>query len=101
MKQLRIYTLKDAKSAEVYFHQHWPKHMISLPKFGIFINDVYLGCNEQANQVIAIVTFPEKCDTDALNKKYMSSEDFINDMDGFDMSNIIGVSEISINERLF
>ncbi len=52
MKQVRIYTLKDSQSAEIYFHKHWPRHRISLSAFDIYVNDVYLGEN---CQVIATV----------------------------------------------
>ncbi|AUH01941.1 hypothetical protein CWC46_20390 [Prodigiosinella confusarubida] len=101
MKQLRIYTLKDKNTAETYFHHHWPKHLISLPKFGIFINNVYLGTDDQASQVIAIVTLPDGCDPHALNQEYMRSEEFKADMEGFDISGIIRVEEISLETTLF
>ncbi|WP_343711379.1 hypothetical protein [Kosakonia radicincitans] len=101
MKQLRIYTLKDKESAEKYFRTCWPKHMVSLPKFGIFINSVYLGGNEQDNQVIAVVTFPEEGDVNLLNRQYMQSPDFSEDMRGFNMTDIIHVDEIAISETLF
>ena len=101
MKQLRIYTLKDKESAEKYMPPDNPEHAISLPKFGIFINSVYLGGNEQANQVIAVVTFPEECDVNLLNRQYMQSPDFSEDMRGFNMTDIIHVDEIAISETLF
>ncbi|HIE9809512.1 TPA: hypothetical protein ACXRYX_005412 [Klebsiella pneumoniae] len=101
MKQLRIYTLKNKEAAEVYFGIHWPKHMISQPKFGIFVNHVYLGEGAQANQVIAIVTFPDGCDINGLNQQYMRSEEFNADMAGFDMSDIINVEEKFIKQALF
>ena len=101
MKQLRVYTLKNEESAKVYFSQHWPKHMISLPKFGIFINNVYLGCNEKSNQVMAVVTFPHECDIQALNEKYMNSPEFREDMHGFNMTDIVRVDEFSIGDTLF
>lgn len=98
MKQVRIYTLKDRQSAEIYFHRHWPRHMVSLPAFGIYVNHVYLG---KECQVIATVTYQERAEIEALNQKYMTSKEFMSDMDGFDMSSILRVDEISIKESLF
>ncbi|HCI6133367.1 MULTISPECIES: hypothetical protein [Klebsiella] len=98
MKQVRIYTLKDTQSAEIYFHRHWPRHMVSLPAFNIYVNHVYLG-NEC--QVIATVTYQKEADIQAINQKYMNSDAFMSDMEGFDMSSILRVDEISIKEALF
>lgn len=98
MKQVRIYTLKDRQSAEIYFHRHWPRHMVSLPAFGIYVNHVYLG---KECQVIATVTYQEGAEIEALNQKYMTSKEFMSDMDGFDMSSILRMDEISIKESLF
>jgi len=98
MKQVRIYTLKDQQSADIYFHRHWPRHMASLPAYDIYVNDVFLG---NKCQVIATVTYQEGADVEAINQKYMTSKDFKSDMDGFDMSTILHVDEISIKETLF
>lgn len=98
MKQVRIYTLRDALSAETYFHTHWPRHMASLPSFDIYVNHVYLGKN---HQVIAVVTYKEGVDIQAINQKYMVSAEFRADMHGFDMSSILNVEEINIQEALF
>jgi len=101
MKQLRIYTLRNKAAASEYFQQHWMKHLSSLPKFGIAINDVYLGADNNADKVMAIVTYPKGSVPKELDKKYMQSEDFKADMLGFDVSNIIKVEEFWIGERLF
>ncbi|KHE02318.1 hypothetical protein GC090_10650 [Pantoea sp. JZ29] len=98
MKQVRIYTLKDKQSAEIYFHRHWPRHMASLPAFGIYVNHVYLG---KECQVIATVTYQEDAEIQAINQKYMASKEFMSDMEGFDMSSILRVDEIIIKETLF
>lgn len=101
MKQLRIYTLKSKIAALEYFQHHWMKHLSSLPKFGIAVNDVYLGADDNADKVMAIVSYPAESDAKALDRKYMQSDDFKDDMAGFDLSNIISVEEFWISERLF
>ncbi|MFM2484558.1 hypothetical protein [Celerinatantimonas yamalensis] len=101
MKQLRIYTLKNKSAALEYFQHYWMKHLASLPKFGIAVNDVYLGADENANKVMAIVSYPSGSDPKTLDKEYMQCTDFKNDMAGFDLSNIVNVEEIWMSERLF
>ncbi|MBW1216389.1 MULTISPECIES: hypothetical protein [Pantoea] len=101
MKQLRIYTLKDKASAVEYFRQCWPKHRVSLLKFGIEVDNVFLGGNDQQNQVMAVVTLPEGCHVQHLNEQYMRSQAFRDDMAGFPVANIIRVEEICISETLF
>lgn len=101
MKQLRIYTLKNKTAALEYFKKHWMKHLSSLPKYGIAINDVYLGAGDNADKVIAIVSYPSESDAKELDRNYMQSTDFKEDMAGFELSNIIQVDEFWISERLF
>ncbi|ELP23471.1 hypothetical protein F385_3559 [Pantoea agglomerans 299R] len=47
------------------------------------------------------MTYQEGAEIEALNQKYMTSKEFMSDMDGFDMSSILRVDEISIKESLF
>lgn len=101
MKQLRIYTLKSQIAALDYFTNHWMKHLSSLPKFGIAVNDVYLGGEEHENKVFAIVSYAAENDAKVLDMKYMQSDEFKQDMAGFDLSNIVGVESFWISERLF
>ncbi|TPR12304.1 hypothetical protein [Apilactobacillus timberlakei] len=98
MKQLRIYTLKDKKSAKEYLSNHWTKHMKSLPKFGINVDNVFMEKNSlDYCRVFAIVS-TEKDNLIEMNKKYMNSNDFIDDMSGFNMDNIIKVEDINLIE---
>jgi hypothetical protein len=69
MEQLRIYTLVDKEAAEHYFTERWPKHIISLPKFGFEIKGVYIGNTPKiANQVFVIVSFPDNADLDEMTE---------------------------------
>jgi hypothetical protein len=47
------------------------------------------------------VTYQKDADIQAINQKYMNSDAFMSDMEGFDMSSILRVYEISIKEALF
>lgn len=101
MKQLRIYTLKNENIATEYFRNHWINHLQSLPKFNIAVNSVYQGKESDSNKVFAIVTYMGDIPPNELTKQFMESSDFINDMKGFDMKNIINVDEFYISEPFF
>ncbi|MGV8925753.1 MAG: hypothetical protein ACOH2G_08765 [Ewingella sp.] len=60
-----------------------------------------MGADDNADKVMAIVSYPAKSDTKALDRKYMQSNDFKEDMADFDLSNIIRVEEFWISERIF
>ena len=92
MEQLRIYTLVDKDTAEYYFKEHWSKHIKSLPKYGFQFKGVWIGNTpETENQVIALVSFPDNANINQMTERYMKSSDFIEEMKGFDRSNITNV----------
>ncbi len=92
MEQLRIYTLTDKNTAEIYFTEHWAKHIKSLPKFGFQFKGVWIGNTpETENQVIALVSFPDHANIEEMTERYMKSPDFTDDMSGFDRSKITNV----------
>src|SRR5471030_872683 len=92
MEQLRIYTLTDKNTAEHYFTEHWPKHLESLPKFGVQVKGVWIGNTpESENQVISILSFPDDANIEEISDRYMKSPEFADDMEGFDTSKITNV----------
>jgi hypothetical protein len=92
MEQLRIYTLADKETAELYFTAHWSKHRINLPKFGFQVRGVWIGNTPGiANQVIALVSFPDNADVEGMTRRYMKSPEFADDTAGFDRNKIMDV----------
>lgn len=105
MFQLRIYTLKDDKTASLYINEYWQRHLISLPKYGIKVEGVFKEKSKSSDQpcrVFAIVSFSKGVDAQASNQKYMDSPEFKSDMDGFPMENILNVESLDLarNEKL-
>ena len=90
--QLRTYHLSDLESAEIYYRIHWKKHLISLPKFGIFVEKVFY-CKDEP-KVVALVYYNKGVDPKEANEKYMKSQDLIDDMKGFDFKKIVKVEEL-------
>ena len=92
MEQLRIYTLADKETAEHYFTVNWSKHKKSLPKFGFQVQGVWIGNTPGvANQVIALVSFPDNADVDGMTERYLKSAEFADDTVGFDRNKIVNV----------
>lgn len=92
MEQLRIYTLADKRTAAHYFKVHWAQHIKDLPKYGFEIKGVWIGNTpEIANQVMVVVSFPDKTDVDEMTENYFKSPEFIHNMGGFDRSKITNV----------
>ncbi|EHQ24828.1 NIPSNAP protein [Mucilaginibacter gracilis] len=92
MDQLRIYTLADKETAAQYFTANWAKHRINLPKFGFEVKGVWIGNTPGiANQVIALVSFPDDGDADEMTERYLKSAEFAADTAGFDRNKIINI----------
>ncbi|BAL62758.1 hypothetical protein QQG09_00415 [Melissococcus plutonius] len=97
MYQIRIYTMKDRKSAEEYLNIHWKRHLVSLPKYGITVHFVSSEENKEQPRVFVLVS-SQTGNIGELNEKYMQSNDFLQDMAGFDMGAILSVEEIDVKE---
>lgn len=103
MKALRIYTLKNQAMADFYFNKHWQRHLISLPKYHIQVDNVQLEQVKEADQpcrVFALVHYEGDDDMATLNAAYMQSDDFKADMAGFDMTAILGVEEVDLKSSI-
>ncbi|WP_042703518.1 NIPSNAP family protein [Azospirillum sp. B506] len=98
MFQLRTYTLATAEAAERYLSVHWPRHLDSLPAFGITVHGVWRVVDpDMPPRVVALVSFAPGSDIAAVNAAYMQSDAFRADMDGFDISAIRGVEAQLLN----
>lgn len=92
--------MKDKNSAKEYLLNHWNKHLKSLPKFNINVEKVFMENNDNGNcRVFAIVSTNED-NLDSLNKEYMGSQSFLDDMEGFNMENILKVEDFNLTEYL-
>jgi hypothetical protein len=91
MFELRTYSLADRSTAETYATVHWARHLVTLPRFGITTHGVWLPA-DGSPRVLALVSYAPGEDPRAVGARYMASGDFRDDMAGFDMAGIVGVS---------
>lgn len=97
MLQLCTYTVADRESAKKYFTVHWERHKVSLAKYGIQTLKVYMEDGaEGPTRVVAICSYDG--DVEESEKRYMASEDFRADMEGFDMSRLVAMDKFMIVE---
>lgn len=100
MEQLRTYTLIDKATAEHYLAVHWAKHIIYLPQYGLQVKGVWIGNTpEIANQVMAIVSFPDDEDVDEMTARYFKSPEFMDNMKAFDRNNFTNIETKIIRPR--
>jgi hypothetical protein len=97
MYQLRIYTLKTEAALEQYATVHWPRHIHSARAFGITTHGIWTEHNPDARRLIALVSIPDGADPAEVATAYMASPEFAADMHGFDVNNIVNVSEILLD----
>jgi hypothetical protein len=91
MFQLRIYTLRSAAALDRYATVHWARHIPSLAAFGVTTCGIWTQRGEGNHRLVALVSYPDGTDPEALERDFMASAEFASDMDGFDPCAIVAV----------
>ena len=98
MYQLRIYTLTTKEAAKMYCNVHWKRHIDSLKKYQIMTHNVFTDIEySEVPHVFAIVSYNGN-DMEEQDAKYMRSNEFKKDMEGFDMRDIVSVKSIKMDK---
>jgi NIPSNAP len=90
--ELRVYTLATEKALTAYLDVHYPRHQVSLPRFGIAVHGYWSAVGTDAFQLYVLVSYPDGADPAELNLQYMTSPDIAEDMDGFERTDILDVT---------
>ena len=85
-KQIRKYTLASDEATDDYL-QHWLFMQMSLEKLDVEVKAVWRS-RLNSKQVIAVLLFRERVDVNTRMNRYFDSQDFKNDMAGFDVGQI-------------
>ncbi|WP_149205436.1 NIPSNAP domain-containing protein [Actinotalea subterranea] len=96
MDQLRTYTLRTAEALDRYATVHWPRHVASMPSFGVTVRGVWTDHRPGAHRLVALLSFGPDVDPDDFTSTYVASPEFASDMEGFDLSDIVHVEEIRL-----
>jgi hypothetical protein len=76
---------------------HWPRHITSLHAFGVTTYGIWTQHDADAHRLVALISSRDGADPADLTAAYMASPGFAADMDGFDVGNIVNVSEILLD----
>jgi NIPSNAP len=91
MLQLRIYTLRSPGALHRYATVHWARHLATFTTFGVDTHGVWTERDGGANRLVALIGYPPDADPDRLTEEIMGSPEFVADMAGFDVDDIIDV----------
>ena len=97
MYQLRTYTLRTADLLEEYATIHWPRHIASLREFGVSTHGFWTQHDADAPRLVALISYPDGADPGEVSNAYMASPGFAADMEGFDVEDIVGVSDVLLD----
>jgi hypothetical protein len=87
--ELRTYTLADAAALKRYVSEFWPRHILSLRKFGITVHGVWTDSEADELRVIALVGYAPGEEPLSLAENYRNSREFVEDHLDFDPALII------------
>ncbi|MFF4550547.1 NIPSNAP family protein [Streptomyces sp. NPDC001435] len=93
--QLRVYTLRSPDALAAY-ENIWSKHIPGMAEHRITTHGVWTvpaAPGSEAPQLYALVSYRDADDVQERLEAYLSSSEFRADMEGFDISQIVGVDE--------
>jgi NIPSNAP len=96
MFQLRIYTLRSARALERYATVHWARHVPSMAAFGVTTHGIWTQRGDDEHRLVALISYPNGADVEALTRDFMTSPEFASDMDGFDPQDIVAVDSMQL-----
>ncbi len=97
MYQIRIYTLRTREALERYATVHWPRHVASMPTFGVTVRGFWTDHDADVHRLIVLLSLEENVDPAEFTNAYVASPDFAADMRGFDLEEIIGAEELLLD----
>jgi hypothetical protein len=89
--ELRIYTLPSKDALDFYKDEVYPRHLKSFPLFGIEAHGFWTPLSEVGHKLYVLASYPNNQDPSEVVLKYMSSEEFADDIRGFDLKTIVSV----------
>ncbi|MFG3480299.1 NIPSNAP family protein [Streptomyces sp. NPDC047980] len=93
--QLRVYTLRSLDALSDY-EKIWAKHIPGMAKHRITTHGVWTlpaAPGSNTPRLYALVSYKDADDVRERLEAYLSSPEFLADMEGFDISQIVGLDE--------
>jgi hypothetical protein len=89
--ELRIYTLPSKDALDFYKDKVYPRHLKSFPLFGIEAHGFWTPPSEVGHQLYVLASYPNNQDPSEVAIEYMNSQEFADDISGFDPKTIVSV----------
>ncbi|WP_030176840.1 NIPSNAP family protein [Streptomyces sp. NRRL S-813] len=93
--QLRVYTLRSSDALSAY-EKIWAQHIPGMAKYRITTHGVWTvpaAPGSDTPRLYALVSYKDADDVQERLEAYLSSPEFRADMEGFDISQIVGLDE--------
>lgn len=97
MMELRTYTLADDDALQRYVSSFWPRHIVSLRRYGIVVHGVWIEADPPGRRVVALVGYRAGSDPDDLAETYAGSVDFVEDHANFDICSITSTRTVQLD----
>lgn len=88
--ELRVYTLRAAVF-QFYKNTVYPRHLHSFPAFGVEAHGFWTAKDDPAPRFFALISYADGDDPAVVEKHYMASAEFYDDISDFDMADILDV----------
>ena len=92
--QLRTYTLRSAEALRLYAETIYPRHLRSMPLFGVQLHGFWTKKEDATPRLFALVSYSEGDDPEEVDNRYLKSAELADDTKGFDMDDITSVVTI-------
>jgi hypothetical protein len=96
MYQIKTYNLRTSEALQKYATVHWPRHLTSMPQFGAAVHGFWTDDQPSAHRLVALLSFQEGVDPAGFLAAYVASPELAADMEGFDVTDILGVEDLSL-----
>ena len=89
--ELRIYTLPSKDALDFYKDEVYPRHLKSLPLFGVEVHGFWTPPSEVGHQLYVLASYPHNQDPSEVATEYRNSKEFADAISGFDPKTIVSV----------
>jgi hypothetical protein len=94
--ELRIYSLANQEDLDFYKDVIYPRHLASGPKYGLRLEGFWTSPDDEKHRLFVLVSMDEGADPVELGTRYMQSPEFLDDVNGFDPSRMLGVEAVPL-----
>ena len=94
--ELRIYTLRTKEALDFYRGQIYSRHLSSFPLFGIEAHGFWTSKEDVEPRLFVLASYAAGDEPGEVVRRYMQSAQFAADINGFDVSNIVGVESTTL-----